>query len=78
MKNNESTCQTGLKKDVINQEVYEKELQLCKNLSAENGGKCGWGVCRDCGVIPFLHKLHKGELLEDPELIKEAKNKIIS
>ncbi len=78
MNNHEPSCQTGLKKNIIDKDVYERELQLCKNLSSENGGKCGWGVCSDCGVIPLLHKLHKGELLEDPELIKEAKNKIIS
>lgn len=78
MKNNEPNCQISLKKNIIDNDVYEKELQLCKNLSSENDGKCGWGVCKDCGVIPLLQKLHKGELLEDPKLIKEAKNKIIS
>lgn len=71
------TCKTGLQRNIINKEVFERELALCHKLSQENGGKCGWGRCRDCGVIPLLYKLHKGELLEDPEKIKETKDKIV-
>ncbi len=78
MNNHEPRCKADLKKNIINKDVYERELQLCKNLSLKNGGKCCWGVCSNCGVIPLLHKLYKGELLEDPKLIKELKNKIIS
>ncbi|MCK5332698.1 hypothetical protein KAJ41_02440 [Candidatus Parcubacteria bacterium] len=77
MDNDEITCQTGLQKNIIDKEVYARELQMCKNLSQENGGKCGWGTCQDCGVIPLLHKLHRGELLEDPKEIKEAKSGIV-
>jgi len=46
--------------------------------SKENGGKCNWGICKKCGVLPLLYKLHKGILLEKPEEIKELKNKINS
>ncbi len=53
---------------VISKEVFDRELALCKKLSSENGGKCGWGRCADCGVIPLLYKLHKGVLLEGEEL----------
>ena len=71
------TCKTGLKKNIIKKDVFERELELCKNLSRENGGKCGWGICSKCGVLPLLYKLHHGILLEKPEEIKEAKNKIL-
>ena len=45
-------------------------------LAKENKGKCGWGKCKDCGVIPFLYKLRKGQLLENPVEIARAKSKI--
>ena len=75
--NNKVTCKTGLQKNIINAEVFERETTLCRKLSQENGGKCGWGVCKDCGVIPLLHKLRKGEILEDPDEIKKVKDKIV-
>ena len=71
-KKNKLTCKTGLKKKVFN-----REIALCKKLSREHKGKCGWGKCKDCGVIPLLYKLHKGKLLEKPAEIKKAKSKII-
>jgi len=70
------TCKTGLQKNIINKEVFQRELALCRKLSQENGGKCGWGICENCGVIPLLYKLHKGVLLEEPAEIKRAKDKI--
>ncbi|MDP2629794.1 MAG: hypothetical protein Q8P56_00080 [Candidatus Uhrbacteria bacterium] len=72
------TCKIGLKKNIIAKDVFEREIALCRNLSKENGGKCGWGVCKDCGVLPFLIKLHKGVLLEDPLEIVEEKRVILS
>jgi hypothetical protein len=71
------TCKTGLKRNIIKKEVFNREIALCKMLSKENKGKCGWGRCNDCGVIPLLYKLHKGKLLEKPAEIKKAKSKII-
>ncbi|MFH1706202.1 MAG: hypothetical protein ABH867_04840 [Patescibacteria group bacterium] len=71
------SCGTGLQKNIIDKEAFERELALCHNLSQENGGKCGWGICKDCGVIPLLYKLYKGVLLEDPAEIKKAKNKVV-
>ncbi len=71
------SCGTGLQKNIIDKEVFKRELALCHKLSRENGGKCCWGVCESCGVIPFLYKLHKGVLLEDPAEIKKAKNKVV-
>ncbi|MFA5127487.1 MAG: hypothetical protein WC457_00605 [Patescibacteria group bacterium] len=67
------TCKTGLKKNVIKKEIFEREISLCKKLSLDNGGKCGWGVCAKCGAIPLLYKLHKGILLEKPDEIKQVK-----
>lgn len=69
------TCQTGLKKNIISRHIFNKEIKLCQQLSKENGGKCGWGKCKDCGVVPLLYKLHKGELLEKPGEIKKVKDK---
>lgn len=77
MKNKKLTCKTGLKKNIINKEIFKKELKLCHQLSKEKTGKCGWGRCKDCGVIPLLYKLYKGQLLEDPKEIKSAKDKIL-
>lgn len=71
------TCKSGLQKNIINNEVFRRELALCRKLSRENGGKCGWGKCKNCGVIPFLYKLHEGKLLENPDEIKKAKDKVV-
>jgi len=76
MKKKKLTCKTGLKKNIIKKEVFDREVALCKKLAKENKGKCGWGKCKDCGVIPLLIKLHKGKLLEKPSEIKKAKSKI--
>ncbi|MBL7156310.1 MAG: hypothetical protein ISS87_01805 [Candidatus Pacebacteria bacterium] len=69
----ELTCETGLKENIINKEVFEREIALCKKLYKQG---CGWGKCEECGVIPFLYKLHKGKLIEDPEKIKNIKKNI--
>ena len=76
-KKNKLTCKTGLKKNIIKKEVFDREIALCRKLSKENRRKCGWGKCQDCGVIPLLYKLHKGQLLEDPVEITKVKNKFI-
>lgn len=76
-KKNKLTCKTGLKKNIVKKEVFKREIALCKMLSRENGGKCGWGKCKDCGVIPLLYKLNKGVLLEKPAEIKKAKSKVM-
>ena len=71
MKKNKLTCE----KNVIKKEVFDREIALCKMLFKENKGKCGWGKCKDCGVIPFLYKLHKGKLIDKPAgLAKIRKN----
>jgi len=76
-KENKLTCKTGLKKNIIKKEVFNREIALCKMLSKKNKGKCGWGRCKDCGVIPILYKLHKGQLLENPIKITKIKNETL-
>lgn len=77
MKNkNKLICKTGLKKNIVKKEVFNREITLCKQLSKKHKGKCGWGKCKDCGVAPLLYKLHKGKLLEKPLEIKKVKSKI--
>lgn len=70
------TCKTGLKKNIIKKEVFDREIALCQMLSKENKGKCGWGKCQDCGVIPLLYKLYKGKLLEKPAVLAKIRKKI--
>ena len=70
------SCSTDIMAGVISEEVFDRELALCKKLSSENGGKCGWGRCADCGVVPLLYKLHKGVLLEGEELLR-IKNEVL-
>lgn len=62
---NESICHKRLAKDVIKSDVFDREIALCKKLSKDGAGMCNWGTCTECGVIPLLYKLYKGELIED-------------
>lgn len=71
------SCATHLEARVISQEVFDREIALCKKLSYEKGGGCGWGRCEQCGVVALLYKLHKGILLEGEELAK-IKNTLFS
>jgi len=75
MPKGDPNCKTGLKKNIINKEVFDREIGLCGKLSKENGGKCGWGECMKCGVILLLIKLYKGEILEGAEAEKIKKEK---
>ena len=59
----------------MNQEIFEKETAMCRELHAKQGG-CAWGKCETCGVIPLLIKLHKGIVLETEEEIRKAKEEI--
>jgi len=51
---------------VISKEIYEKELEMCRKLHKE--GKCCWGDCNKCGVIPLLYKLYTGKIIHGKEL----------
>lgn len=57
----------------MDKEIFEKEIAMCKKLSKENDGRCKWGECEKCGVVPLLYKLGKGELYEDEDDINKLK-----
>lgn len=59
--------------NTLSQETFEKEIAMCRELSRKNGGKCNWGECPKCGVIPLLHKLGKGELYERSHEIEKLR-----
>jgi hypothetical protein len=73
----EITCETGLEKEVITKEVFDREIKLCQKLSKKNGEKCGWGECKKCGVVLLLHKLYKGKIIDKAAEIKKAKKGIV-
>jgi len=56
-----------------NKETFEKEIAMCQELSKKNNGKCNWGECEKCGVIPLLFKLGRGKLYEDKGEIDKLK-----
>lgn len=60
----------------ISRETFEAETSMCRKLALENGKKCNWGTCDSCGVIPLLHKLYEGKLLEDVTEVQNARDKI--
>lgn len=60
----------------LSAEIYERETGMCRKLNGKNGGRCNWGECEKCGVIPLLTKLHTGELLESAEEIARARGEI--
>ncbi len=61
----------------MEQELFEKEINMCRELSKKNGGRCKWGECDKCGVIPLLLKLYKGEIHENTDEIKRIKDNIL-
>lgn len=61
----------------MEKEIFEKEISMCRELSQKNGGKCNWGECEKCGVIPMLYKIEKGEIYENEEEAKQLKEKIL-
>lgn len=64
----EITFKTWLKKNVITKKIFDREIFLCNELSKDKNG-CGWGKCKDCGVIPLLYKLHSGLLIEKKKML---------
>lgn len=77
MPNKKLSCETGIKKAIIKKSVFDREIKMCQKLSKENKGKCKWGKCKDCGVLFLLHKLYKGELIEDKDEIKKIRKDIL-
>ncbi len=57
----------------MDEKTFEKEIAMCKELSKKNGGKCNWGECEKCGVVPLLYKLGKGKLYEAKDEVEKIK-----
>jgi hypothetical protein len=62
----------------MDKETFEKEIGMCRELSKKNGGKCKWGECDKCGVIPLLYKIGKGEFYDNKEDIDRIKNNALN
>lgn len=60
-------------KNSIEPEIFVKEISMCRDLSEKNGGRCNWGECDRCGVIPLLYKLNGGGIVEKKDEIEELK-----
>lgn len=67
-----------MEQPALDKNTFERELEMCRKFSKENGGNCNWGICENCGVIPLLYKLRGGILLEKNEDIKGLRDKILS
>jgi hypothetical protein len=61
----------------MDNEVFLKEIAICKKMFKKNGGRCKWGECDKCGVIPLLYKLGRGEVLDDKADILRIKNDVL-
>jgi hypothetical protein len=73
---NKINRRTGQEGRSLSDEVFEREIAMCKKLNLENDGKCSWGECKSCGVIPLLCKLNQERLLEEAEEIDAFKKSI--
>lgn len=77
MPNEKLSCKTGLEKNIIKKSVFDREIALCQKLSRKNKGKCGWGKCKNCGVLFLLCKLYEGRLVEDKNEIRKMRKDIL-
>jgi len=62
---------------IMEKEVFEKEIAMCQKLSKKNSGKCNWGECEKCGVVPLLYKLGKDEFYENKEEVEKLKKAVL-
>lgn len=62
----------------MNKDIFNQELEICRKLNRSGNDGCAWGKCANCGVIPLLFKLYKGELLETSDEINEVKRSIFT
>lgn len=74
---NKLSCTTGLKKNLISKEVFNREIALCREMFQKDGGCC-WGKCKNCGVVPLLHKLYSGKLVDNKKDLKKLRKKLIN
>lgn len=52
----------------------DEEKRICDE--RQERGYCYWGVCKHCGVLPFIKKLQTGEK-EHSEEKKEEFRKVV-
>jgi len=57
----------------MEKETFEKEIAMCRKLAKKNNGRCNWGECEKCGVVPLLYKLGKGEFYENKGEVENIK-----
>lgn len=63
---------------MIEKAVFDKEISMCRDLNSKNGGKCNWGECEKCGVIPLLYKLGVGEIHENADDVYNLKRIVLN
>lgn len=61
----------------MNDETYKKEISICQEMHKSQKG-CNWGECEKCGVPLLLHKLYKGELIENKDEVQKFKKEILN
>lgn len=61
---------------LISKDVFKNEINMCRKLNKKNSGRCSWGECNRCGVLPLLIKLHEGRLIEDSSEVDTLKEKV--
>jgi hypothetical protein len=62
----------------MEKDTFEREISMCHKLYHDNGGKCNWGECDKCGVIPILYKLFRRDIRETPEEVEDLKEEVFS
>ena len=62
---------------MLDQETFEKEIKICQKMYKEKGG-CSWGKCDECGVLPLLHKLQTGYVVEESVEVQKLKKKLLN
>jgi hypothetical protein len=61
----------------MDKKIFAKEIAMCQKLSRKNSGKCKWGECAKCGVVPLLYKLGKGEFYDNEDEVKALKQSVL-
>lgn len=61
----------------MEKEIFDKEISMCRELSRKNNGKCNWGECEKCGVVPLLFKLGKGEIFEAADEVEKLREEVL-
>lgn len=60
----------------ISKETFETEIEMCRK-HYQKKGFCAWGECENCGALPLLQKLYKGEIIDEKEAVEKFKADIL-